>query len=215
MRYYNLYPDDKIAKIESLPKSHRTVVIGKLMRKYPEFGKQLEKGFNDIITEFINVNNIPKDKIISIKRDAVFLNNFNLDRTTLGDSVIFIPKNDYHSFIYVPGYEFYVDYDHIDVKGINDNVLPLHERGTLEYIRNITRLSKYDLNRYLKNFVTAYKKKELNHDMYREFTSESIFRLTIEDYEAKLDEINEDDFPYLNISYNYNRIILPTIRLMI
>lgn len=218
MRYYNLYPLKKIEKIESMDKENRVIAVGKLMKNDKEFSKKLGSAFNDIIKEFISSNNIPEEDIISVKRDAVFVRNFDIEKTAFGDSVLFVPKNEYKTFMKLPLYEFYINDYKIDVKGIVNEKLELHKNGMLRFIRDIYSFNgeRYDLSKYyLKDFVLAYKKKELEFDMYREFSSGSTYRLDIDGYELLIDNISEDDMAYLDISYNYMNVILPSIRLFI
>lgn len=217
MEYYDLYPKKDIDYLKSLDKMKREVSVGMIMKKDKEFAKKLEAAFNTIIPEFIKSNNIPEDNIISIKRDAIFVKNWNINKSSFGNCVLFVPKNEYTMYIKLPMYEIYISNTKVDVKGVNDEKLSLHQKGMLKFFQDINSLSynKYEVNKYLKEFALAYKRKELSFDMYRQFTSESIFKINIDDYSAKVDTISEDDIEYLDISYNYLNIILPTIQLFL
>ena len=214
MEYYEIYPKEKIERLKSLDKMKREISVGMIMKKDKDFSKKLEAGFNTIIQEFIEVNKVPDDSIISIKRDAIFVKNWNIKKSAFGDCVLFVPKNEYTMYINLPMYEIYISNTKVDVKGINDTKLPLHANGMCKFFQDINSISynKYEVNKYLKEFTEAYKRKELSFDMYRRFTSESDFIINIDGYQVKMDTITEDDIPYLDISYNYLNVILPTIQ---
>ena len=83
----------------------------------------------------------------------------------------------------------------------------------LDFIRT-TMESASEMNRlqsFFKEYVTAYKRKELEFDAYREFNSDSFFRIG-GDYPMLADSMIEDDVEFLDISYNYINVIMPTIQ---
>ena len=67
MRYYNLFEDKKLLDVyDALPKDKRERRCGLLLRKYPELAKSLEKGFNNIVLEFLAANKLDKtDDIVT------------------------------------------------------------------------------------------------------------------------------------------------------
>ena len=72
--------------------------------------------------------------------------------------------------------------------------------------------SEYNkLQSFFKEYVTAYKRKELDFDAYREFNSDSLFRIGGE-FPMLSDSMIEDDMDVLDISYNYINVIIPTIQ---
>lgn len=213
MEYYQLAEDSLIKRLSKLSKIEREVAVGKLQQKKPEFAKQLEKAFNDIIEEFMRANNLDDDDIVSIKRDAVFVKNHVIKNHTFGP-VKFIPKNSYKHVVLLPKYEVYVSDSTTDVKGIADEVINLHQCGMILFLRSTvyTAHDFYELQRFFHQFVEAYKKKELDFDMYREFNSDSKFRVRSGDQEMLLDDIEEDDMNGLDISFNYVNVVMATIQ---
>ena len=218
MKYYNLYPDiKKLDRIDAMEKGKREREIGLMQRADPELAKNLEKAFNTIVTEFMQVNNLSKeDDVISIKKDAVFVVNKPVMKTDFGP-VHFIPKNQYHAFINIDRLEFYLAKDHIDVKGIGDN--HLHEGGILSIIDSLVDVLESDtsfaLNEFLSSLCEMYKTKNLDISCYREFNSKSMYRCKVEDKEMYLENIGYDYLDkYCDISYNYVNVILPLIRLL-
>lgn len=214
MAYYNLVEPKLAARLAKMPKMEREIAVGNLQKKHPEFAKQLEDAFNKIINEFMEVNNLTMDDVVSIKRDAVFVRNHPIKTPKLGGEVEFVPKNRYKHVILVPRYEVYIADDKTDVKGLADEVLPQHEAGMIYFLRTAayTAHDFYGLQRFFHQYVDAYKKKELDFDAYREFTSDSKFRVTMGGHEMLLDSIEEEEMSNLDISFNYMQVVMPTIQ---
>lgn len=214
MQYYHLADQELIDKLSRLPKQKREEAVGKYHLKQKGFGTALEHAFNSIIEEFMSSNSLTMDDVVAIKKDAVFVKNRKIIQPVFGDCVEFREKGHYRHALLLPRYEFYLSDSEVDVKGISDVSLGLHMSGMLQFVRNVMN-SAHDWNRmnqYLKEFVDAYKKKELEFSMYREFTSDSIFRIHQGGQEILLDEIDEDDVPYLDTGFNYINIVIPTIQ---
>jgi hypothetical protein len=216
MKYYKLANPKIISKLEKMDKRDREVSVGMLIKKNREFANALEKAFTDIIEEFITVNMIDSEiDIISIKKDAVFIKNKNIKYNEFGNGdVKFIKKNSYTGCILIPNYEFYYAKDKIDVKGLSDEVLPLHQDGTLAFISTLMQESNNwnELNQFMKEYSYAYKMRELPFNAYREFTSSSKFRVNMFGNELMMDEIDEEMIESTDISYNYIKIFLPTLK---
>lgn len=212
MSYYNLQPEIIISKLASMAKSQREISVGKLMRKDKEFAKALENSFNEIVNEFFEANNLSWDDIVAVKKDAVFVKNHRIIKSEFG-AVHFIPKNQYKHVLLLPKYEIYLSDQKIDVKGIPDDKIPLHLDGVLDFIKTSMEIAGnyIELQSYFKEYVTAYKKKELEYDHYREFNPESLFRIGGE-YPMLTDSMIEDDMEFLDISYNYINVVIPMIQ---
>lgn len=225
MKEYKLAPYNTIARLEKMSKSERVIAVGKIMQVNKEFSKKLEDGFNDAVNRFIEANDLSRDiDIISIKRDAVYTINKNISTTKIGSHIDFIPKNMYHAYVYLEGKEFYFkknwDNESIDVKGMNDKLLPRHHNGIHQMLIQVINLLKKpddcEAHQYMHEFVDAYKKRELDLDFYRAYNEESKFYVNVGDDETVLfDVITEDMLPQVDIRYNYTNIILPLIELMV
>ena len=212
MSYYNLQPEKVIQKLASMAKSQREIAVGKLMRKDKEFSRNLEESFNKIIQEFMDTNELSWDDIVSVKKDAVFVKNHKIAHSEFG-AVHFIPKNQYKHALLLPKYEIYISDSVTDVKGIPNEKLSLHEDGMLDFIRTTmdSASEMSHLQSFFKEYVTAYKRKELEFDAYREFSSDSFFRIGGE-FPMMTDAMIEDDMDFIDISYNYINVIIPTIQ---
>lgn len=214
MYHYKLAPKEVIDKLADLPKDKRVVSIGKLMKKDKTFSKKLEECFNNTVQEFVDINGIPKENIISIKRDAVYVLNHHIQISSLGEYVEFIPKNVYSGWMFIkPMFEFYYNPGSIDCKGLKDELIPLHKDGIISFINDIfeiassTNKDEYRINQYFAEFCRLYKEKKLADDYYREFNTESMYRLIYPEGTMLVDDITDDDLMYLDVSYNYSLIL--------
>lgn len=222
IKTYHLLNEDKISKLEDLKKKDRVVSVGLEMQKDKDFSKKLESHFNLIIKEFIETNKLDQDyDITSIKRDAAFVVNRKIKKHQFGEYINFIPKNHYHAYLYIKPYEFYFKKDHmVDVKGLRDEVLSLHENGILSLLTDVINIAEESgmntkkINHYLSDYVNAYKNRELDFDMYREFNNESKFKYNMMGNEMLLEDIDDDLINKIDISYNYLHIILPLIQIL-
>lgn len=220
MEYFQLRPSGLIKELKSLDKKSRVVAIGKMMREDKTFSKQLEDSFDKIIKLFIHENNLLENDIVSIKRDAVFVKVKNVPITTFGNCVHFIPKNEYVGFIKLKNIEFWIkNKDGIDIKGINDELIPLHENGILSLIRYVYNeasncgMDKIHLNKIFAELILAYKNREFEFDMYREFNPESKFKILLMDQFVMMDTISESFLERCDIRYNFENILIPLIRM--
>lgn len=223
-----LLPDSKIKELEKLSKSESDIAVGKLQIKDKEFSKQLNLAFTDIMNEFLSVNNIDKDMdVLSIKKDACFVINKDVKVSNFGEYIKFIPKNEYHAYMYIKPLEFYFKRDgSIDIKGlvgdkkIRNHIMDIHKDGIINLLNYVIELCEESnmnpkrINKFLHNFVVMYKNKELEFDYYREFNIESRFRYQFMGAQTMADFIDESMLDKINIDYNYIHIILPLINLL-
>jgi len=148
----------------------------------------------------------------------VFVRNRTVKKTTFGDSVTFRPKGEYSGFIQIPGLEFYWKFNHgFDVKGISDELLPFHRDGVLDFMDNLFRESNRTLElwRYLKEYASYYKKKQLPFSAYRQFDNSSKYLVRMMGQDVQMDNISESLMEYLDISYNYLNIYLECLKVIL
>lgn len=217
MRYYKLADPKLIEKLEKLDKKDREPAVGKMSRRDKNFSIELERSFTKIIEEFLAINGLdPEKDIISYKKDSVFIRNKPVKQNLIGDCVQFVNKNLYTGCLLLPKYEFYYSPNKIDVKGVNDESLPLHEYGTLAFIRAVMEDSRnwIELNQFMKDFSAAYKKRLLPFDAYREFTTSSKFRVNLFGNEVLMDAIDEETLEVTDITFNYINVYLETLKVI-
>ena len=226
-------PIEEIERLESMEKQVRVVAVGLMAKRRKGFAKSMEDGFNRAVKTFLQQNHLMDDeyghpneigdRVIDIKRDAVFVIGNPVPQTMVGDYVNFRPKNVYRGYFRIRRYEFFYDPDSnkVDVKGLDDSLLPKHENGILELIRTLYQgllesPGRRDvMSRWMAEFAQAYLDKELDFEYYREFNSSSQFKVNMGGQVFEMDAIHEDDLPYLDITYNYVNIIVPLINVIL
>lgn len=214
MRYYKLAPLKEVERLAELPKAKREVAVGMKM-KDKVFADSLEKAFTDIINEFLVANHLDQEEnCVSIKKDAVFVRNHVIRKSEFGDAVTFVPKNKYTGLIVIPGYEFYYTGRKLDVKGISDDSLRLHKNGIPDFITMVFEdCRKFrEMNQDLKDFAKMYKNRDLEFNMYREFNTNSQFKVYMCGAEVYMDDIDEELLKSTDISYNYSKIYIPVLQ---
>lgn len=225
IKEFSLLSDKLITELEDMPKKEADIKIGKLQIRDKEFAKRFNQKFTDVMKEFMEKNGIDMDyDTISIKKDACFVINKKITYDTIGENIRFIPKNEYHAFVYLKPYELYFQRNgELDIKGLSsitevrNKIINMHKDGILNFIEatvdlaESTQMNMKQLNSFLHDFVEMYKRKELDFDYYREFNVESRFRYQLLGSEIMADNIDSDMLKHVNIEFNYRNIILPLI----
>ena len=228
IREFKLLPQKEIDRIAALPKLEGDIAVGKMQIRDKEFSKELENKFTEVMNLFLSENQIDTDfDVISIKKDACFVINKKISVSEFGTYIKFVPKNQYHAYLYLKPLEFYFKRDgSIDIKNLcsdkekRKEIINAHKGGILnllQYVIELAETTQFDhrkMNRFLHEFVEMYKKKELDFEYYREFNVENRFRYQFLDSEIMADAIDESMLEKVNILHNYKTIILPLINVV-
>ena len=208
-----LLPEDEIQKISLMGKYEKNVYIGKLRGSNPDLSRGMTKGLREAVYEFITINEIPDDRILSIKNDAVFVVG-NLKMKTLEiNGVFFSRKNSFTSYHYIAGKEFYYNSvkNEITTKGVT---LP---KGDLyDFFCSIFNHMESSSNinttlRYLTYVRNSYLKRSLPLDWYRNIDANS-FILNMDGEIYQVDQISDEYLPFVEIESNFMKYILPLIQ---
>lgn len=212
------FDEERLEYLSRLPKMEREVTIGKLIREDRNIQTAIKKGIHLARWNLFKENQIKDTEVISIKNDAVFVRGRVLKVIKFGP-VEFKRKHQYAMFMKMDRMEFYYDRKRniVDIKGINDTVLkePDHQNGILQFISTVMEYivmdRKTQLHEYLFQFIHTYKARELPYPYYRELSQDNCYRsqFSLSGNSVQLLQISQDDVSDLNISYNYNRFILP------
>lgn len=197
IKQYHLLDDNKIRELESLGKGiERHKAIG-LLQRNNEFSKVLLNKFAEIRKIFISMNNLTDDRIISVKKDAVYtIGQCDIIRF---DKIEFSMKNVYSSYIRfkeINNLELYYSSDQVDIKGMSDQSVNRHRLYMLDFLRKIIlRIENKDSStkRILKGFIKEYKHMDLEDEYYLEFNNSS---------------------RAINPSYNYMHILVPLVHIV-
>jgi len=191
-------------------KSIREITIGNMIRDNKQIYNEIQAGIVNAKRELIVSNDIDLEDIVSIKNDAVFVMNRKLENTKFG-LMDFKLNNTYNIFIKINRYEFYYYFNSfngeevLDVKGISDDKLVLHEKYFKDFLLALFNTLQIDgivaAVNMLQNFSLAYINRQLDIEYYRKFNSESDFDLL---YEGNLwSSITVSDKNIIDIRYNY------------
>lgn len=201
---------DEYEYIKTFPKQQRQIYIGYL-QKDKDKAKALQEGLAEYRSLFLTANDIQDNELLSVKNDALFLID-KIPKVTKFGNVEFIQKNRYTSFFKFNRLEAYyflnpvTEEETIDVKGINDNTLLLHQDYMImflcecfEYIQSKTI---EEALQFITNFQKAYVSRTLPVGYYREFNSDSCYRISSKDGYWLLDAVSDSELSYLDIGCN-------------
>ena len=177
--YLRLYHSDRM---------YRQIFIGNMIRDDKEIGYALKRGLIHAKQGLFELNAIQDHEVLCIKNDAIFVVNKELATTTVGRNLNFICKNVYTIFMKLCNLEiYYADKFlpdgqlsiNVDVKGISDELLPLHQGGMLDLIcttcNMLQRFKSSEIISYLMEMYDLFIQRKLPNDYYREFNESSHF----------------------------------------
>ena len=180
---------DKFIELNNAPRQFRQVYIGKMILAKPEIQEILNKGVIEYKEKLFKANNIKDYQVLTIKNDAVFIIDKVLQNTKFGN-IEFINKNTYTSFYRLGTKnkkELYYYYSSVsaeeilDVKGISDDLLFLHEEYLIEFFKTLFCTAQTETMKecieLMTSFIEQYKQLELDVDYYRNFDSSCMYDL--------------------------------------
>ena len=217
-----LYHEGVVSKkdydlIMQFGRGQREIYFGNLQRNNKEISEILANGIAKARKAFIEANNLNDMNILSVKNDAIFVID-NKPRVTKFDNIEFKLKNTYTSYFNINKLEIYYYLDlvsneeNLDVKGISDERLALHAGFFLnilcEVFEAIQTNSVEHCIRLINDIYIKYINKQLPYGYYREFNSDSLFRITFpNNMECLTTIMNPENFKYINMMNNL-RIIM-------
>ena len=223
-KYFKLLSEDKLSYLSSLSRENKHIKIGLYQRKYKEYREGLKEGFKKVRKMFFEENNLNEEDIISIKKDAIFINK-KISVRKFGN-IEFVKKNVYTSYYYINGLELYFNNKKkkIDVKGISDSLIKRHDGFMLDFLIDIFTKNEHDPTleesaELLLEFAEEYKTKQLPIEFYREFNKTCAYKTNIEMNNGRqivyLDQIDEHNelVKTIDIRFNYLNVIMPLIRI--
>ena len=202
-------------KYNRMTKHDREIAIGNLHNILSGKGINVSGVISDKLREyrykFVNSNNIEDFEIVRIAKDAMYINrSVDVSYTSFDDNILFRKKMVASSMMNLNGILIFVWYDdrneiNIEVKGLGKNT-DSHQNGMLTLIANsiymIDRISIQDAILYIQDAYRMYIARQLPLDYYREFNSESNFKVINSNY--SLPSIN--GLTNIDISFNLSII---------
>ena len=211
IKEFNLLPQEQINKLESMGKKKADIEIGK-MRKKSDFSNKFKTAMEEARKLFIESNRLEEPDIISIKNDAIFTIG-RCEHLKFGN-IEFRMKNQYTSFIAIDQLQFFYSPYQMDIKGLGDEAERLHEKYWIDTIRQyISLMENYDKKEvlyFMRRLADDYKSFQLAPDYYREFSVQSKYRTLDGDLYGEYWDNKKEE---LDITYNYDKLILPMVLL--
>lgn len=170
-RRFHLLDDTLIDELERMPKDQRTKKVGLIQRDDKRFSDNMINGLLQTRKEFIEVNNLTDDDIITLHSDALmFIKKKPVFDTING--VPFVHKHTWSAYIRYGNVEmFYVD-GTIDYKGIPKQMLQQHTMGmNIHLLKIFEMMENYDddIIAYLRKFQKKYLNDQLPDCYYTPF----------------------------------------------
>ncbi len=188
----------------NMDKKEREVAIGKMISKDRTIYQDIQTGIKEAKRKLFLTNDIEDLDIVSIKNDAVFIVGKYLQQTEF-PPFKFIVKNEYNIFFQLQELEIYysdtIDKNgyimvNIDVKGIGDDNLILHQNGMLDMIcevcRRLQRETIDETMSYVSMMYNKFINRELSKDYYRNFDSFSMYQIPTFMQSIQIPDITEE-----------------------
>lgn len=217
LKYKKLLPSDEIEKISKMSNKDRNVYIGRRIKKFPNIGEELITTLEDVRRDFVILNDIMEDEILSIKRDAIFLIKKDPEHTLIWDTFEFRPKTKYSSYCYINNKEFYYSsYDNLlDIKGVGDENFNKQKDYLVEDIKKILEMSEKlmpdRMFTYLQRYRSKYLNRQLDKETYRQLDTG---KFVIGNGYA-LDSVSDEMLDSIDITHNYITYLIPLFKVLL
>lgn len=227
LKAYGLLSEQDYVSLMNSDKMTREIYIGNRIayesnkNKKSESNECIKEGIRIAKDKLLTLNNIDPENIIRIANDAVYIDSIvplkhtSFDILNNGNFITFNMKNVFSSFIKLKNkILIFCRFDNdenivVDVKGIDDELLPLHQKFLGFICEILFYLKRTDKNTTLKifnEFYFNYINLKLEIDYYREFNSDSGIRIRALNKNYATLYLSEE---YKNrIDINYNLYIL-------
>lgn len=207
---YGKINDQYYMYLSRLPKRDREIEVGNMIKHDRSVYDTIKAGIREAKINLFNSNDIQLKDIVRIANDAVYINkSYDLQNIIFGDvefrkksvNSVMMKLNNLIIF-------FYSDYEkfNIDIKGMSEEVMKLHEDYFLgdlaQIIFLIEKVSIESAIDYFNKLYENYISLRLPKEYYRCFDSKSLYKHNkINFYMMDIEDINDIDI-------NYNLFIL-------
>jgi hypothetical protein len=215
IKFKKLLPEEEILELESIGKEERNVRIGKRILQYPRIGEEIINTLAEVRQDFVVMNQIYDNDILSIKKDAIFLIRKNPTVLKIG-MFEFRAKKSYSSYCYLNKKEFYYSSsdETLELKGFTEENKVKQEGYLLKDIKKIMMMSEKLTNEqlftFLKQYRTKYLGRQLNRETYRDIETG---KFSVEGY--YMEDISDEILSTADISQNYINYLLPLFNAVI
>lgn len=210
-----LLPEEEIQSLEKVDKQQRNILIGKRILQFPKISEEIIKTLEEVRRNFVVLNELYDEDILSIKKDAMFIIKKTPTVLKIGDFE-FRQKAKYTSYCYINQKEFYFSSstDELDVKGVGDEIRELQKDYLLKDTKKIfsmaERLTSDQLFVFLKQYRSKYLNRQLNKEVYRDLGNG---KFSINGY--FFDTIGDEELADVDISQNYINYLVPLFKALL
>lgn len=199
----------------AMDKPEREAKIGLWIRRDRSVYKSIQTGIIEAKRRLVYANDIEDIDVVSVRNDAMFIVGKDLLHTEF-PPFKFALKNIYTMYIQLADLEIYygdsVDpisgmvNTTIDVKGIKDQMLQLHQGGMLDLVCDACyRLQREDIRdtmRWISHMYQLYIDRALPKEYYRSFDSFSGYTIKTFVQTMSLSEIDNNMVQFIDINRN-------------
>lgn len=213
-REFGLLPESKIKWLEGMDRGRRHTTVGTLQGSDKVFNEGLKNGFATCRKYFIEANDLERDDIISIRKDAIWTTR-SCRFTEFGKNIKFKEKQKFTSFIRLDKHtEIFYNPGKIRVSGIDDNVVKKHENFMLDFIskwfHKMETEHPEEVIRYTRKFIDRYKRRELGVNYYRRFDRDAMIYLNDG---TRYEEYWDEKVCDVEILYNLYNVLIKLVKI--
>ena len=176
---FHLIEPNRLEQLKSMPKDQRVREVGLMQRSDKEFSTQLLEGIVKTRQEFLDMNHISEDDIICLHSDAIIFNQTEPIIDTV-DTVKFVIKNNWSSYIRYGKVEIYYGDGVITYKGIPKEMLKYHTLGLNMHLLKVFKMVETmddGIVTYLTKFQRRYLQGNLPEYYYIPFGKQGEYKI--------------------------------------
>ena len=175
--------DHEYERLKSLDRQDRQVTVGRMQEYDKVLRIALQEAFTQCRRQFVRNNNFTLEDILIINTDAIYTLR-QADNPVINDDIGFVLKNQYQLYIHCLNLDILYSHgseDAIDIKGINDTKLGLHQKYIFKICQCLGKVMDGDIDGAIEfwiQFSEQYNQRALPIEYYRELNSGSMYRYT-------------------------------------
>lgn len=209
----NYFSDNDYNDLMSMDKLERNIIIGKELKKNNDMNTALMNGFAQVRAVFFEQNNIQDHDVLSIKKDAIFLINKDINiNGNISKHVTFNKKNTYNAYINIGRKEHYLDIEHnkLIVKKYPELVKERHKDYLFKLLKDVlfldTQNNKDEIYKQLAMFKYKFVIYNLEKEYYRSIKTGN-YEVRLNNTLIELDDIHDNVLEDIVTGYNMEFIL--------
>ncbi|ALN97974.1 hypothetical protein Bp8pS_295 [Bacillus phage vB_BpuM-BpSp] len=209
----NVLNKQQVDRLNNMEKLEKNITVGKFLKKNKSINDGLIKEFINIRKHLFELNNIENKDVLSIKKDAIFLINKELEHLELNENYKFQEKNKYTAFIQINNKEFFYDpkKEEFDIKGFSKNIKDHHVNFLFKELREIMLLDMNNNSREVFERLLTLKyeflEKQLDKGYYLDIQQGNYIIKLNDTFTYSLENINKETIKHCLIDNNLNFIV--------